>query len=156
MTRVHHVKIGEVKVGKKGDTLKAILGSCIGIAFIWKERKICGLAHCLLPESPNRLYNVGARFVTQAIPSLIALMKIKPEDFAEIEVVVVGGGNMTSFEKNEDKIVGAVNSQTALSTLQKTGLRVSFQDVGGTEGRQIEIDCDQFSYEVRRIPRIAA
>ena len=33
-----HVNIAEVKIGKNGDILKATLGSCVGIAFLWKAK----------------------------------------------------------------------------------------------------------------------
>ena len=36
-----NVHIGEIKVAKNGAILKTILGSCVGICFIWKKKGIC-------------------------------------------------------------------------------------------------------------------
>jgi chemotaxis protein CheD len=149
-----HVKIGEVRTGRRSDVLKATLGSCVGIGLFWKQQGLYGLAHCFLPEGPANQYELSARFATQALPSLIMMMKIRPANRAEIEAVVAGGGNMTQLKDGAGPHVGDLNSQVVLRSLQKAGIRIIFQDVGGTEGRQIEIDCRTGSYEVHRIPRI--
>ena len=39
MQKIFDVHIGEVKIAKNGEVLKAILGSCVGIGIIWKEKK---------------------------------------------------------------------------------------------------------------------
>ncbi len=150
-----NVHIGEVKIAKNGELLKAILGSCVGIGIIWKERKICGLAHCLLPHSPLPTFDIGARFVNQAINSLIALMKIKPADLPFITVVIAGGGNMTSpGATNPSDLVGANNFKSALQEAKKHQLSIVYAEGGGEEARRIFVDASDFSYRVERIPKI--
>jgi chemotaxis protein CheD len=149
------VHIGEVKIAKHGELLKAILGSCVGIGMIWKEKKICGLAHCLLPESPSPTFTIGARFVDQAVRSLIALLKIRTENLAEVEVIIVGGGNMTNPGADDfNELVGANNYKVALREAKKHGLRVVVADGGGEEGRKIFIDSSNLTYRIEKIPRI--
>ncbi len=155
MQKFVDVHIGEVKVAKKGETLKAILGSCVGIGIIWKKNEICGLAHCLLPESPQPTFAIGGRFVDQAIRSLIALMKIRQEDYKNIEVVIVGGGNMTSPGCTDSSdLVGANNFRVALAVAEKTGLNVIHADGGGEEGRKIFVNSSDYTFKVEKIPRI--
>lgn len=155
MQKVLDVHIGEIKIARKGEILRAILGSCVGVGFIWREKNICGLAHCLLAESPVPTFEIGARFVDQAVRSLLALMKIRAEDAAQIEVVIVGGGNMTSPGAPETKrLVGTHNFSIALREVQKNNLRVVHSDGGGEEGRKIFIDAKDFSYRIEKIPRI--
>ena len=150
-----NVYIGEVKTARRGETLKAILGSCVGIGLIWREVGVCALAHCLLPETPERRFIIGARFVDQAIPSLIAMMRIRAGDVGKIEAVVAGGGNMTAPQSsNPDELVGGRNSEVALRLIQAAGFRLLYSEVGGQQGRCIEIDSTDFSYHVRLIPRI--
>lgn len=149
------VHIGEVKVAKNGEVLKAILGSCVGIGVIWKANKTCGLAHCLLPESPTRSYEIGARFVDQAVRSLVAMMKIQPSDSAEISVVIVGGGNMTNPSASANAtLVGAANFKNAMREIQKLSLHVLHSEGGGDVGRKVWIDAREFTYQVEEIPRI--
>ena len=156
MKKVLDVHIGEVKIAKNGEQLKAILGSCVGIGVIWREKNLCGLAHCLLPEGPIRNFNIGARFVDQAYKSLMALMKIKTDDHAKVEIIIAGGGNMTSpSEKANSDLVGYNNFKKALSEAESRGLKVIFQDGGGLEGRKISIDSSDCTYLIEKIPRIS-
>lgn len=149
-----HVKIGEVKTGKRGDILKTTLGSCVGIAFLWKSENKFALAHCLLPESTDSINTIGAKFVNQAIPSLIALLKIKSENVREIEVHLAGGGNMMSqlSRKNVDH-VGTMNILAAQKLLEAQGFKIRSMDVGGEEGRQMYVDCSTGKVSVIKIQK---
>lgn len=156
MQKVLDVHIGQVKIAKNGELLKAILGSCVGIGVLWKKKGICGLAHCLLPESPTPSFEIGGRFVDQAIRSLIALMKIKPEDLDSISVVIVGGGNMTSpGVADSSELVGANNFKMAIREAKKHNLNVIYSESGGEEGRKIFVNSADFTYRVEKIPRIS-
>ena len=155
MQKVLDVHIGQLKIAKNGELLKAILGSCVGIGVIWKDKGVCGLAHCLLPESPTPTFEIGARFVDQAIRSLIAMMKIRSDDLNAVSVVIVGGGNMTSpGVADSSDLVGANNFRAALNEAKRHHLKVVFSEGGGEEGRKIFIDSSDFSYRVEKIPRI--
>lgn len=153
-SKVINVHIGDVKIARNGETLKTILGSCVGIGFIWKNRRVCGLAHCLLAEAPTKTFAVGGRFVDQAVPSLMALMKIHPEHLSEIQVILVGGGNMTQpGAKNVDALVGSNNFKIAERELKKHGLNVICLDRAGEEGRRVFINSSDGSYLIESIPR---
>lgn len=140
--REQHVHIGEVKVSRKGEYLKATLGSCVGIAFYWRQKKCGGLAHCLLPNSPTELNDIGAKYVNQAVQSLIILMKIKQENFKDIEVTVAGGGNMMGqLSKTNLSQIGKENSKAVLEVLSKLGFNIKHSDLQNNLGRVIELDC---------------
>ena len=150
-----NVHIGEVKTGAGNVELQTILGSCIGIGFLWKKRGVYGLAHCLLSKSPDQDFEIGGRYVDQAICSLTQLMSIT--DFRDIRAVVAGGANMTRREPGQtSKLVGHLNAQAALSIMAEQNIIVVHQETGGTEGRKMSIHCDTGEFQVRRIPRIAA
>ncbi len=154
-TKVINVHIGEIKVARNGEILKTILGSCVGIAFIWKKKGICALAHCLLAESPTKSFAIDARFVDQAIPSLIALMRIHPENLGEIDVVLAGGGNMTQpGAKNLGKLVGTTNFNFAERELKKRGFNFVCLDQAAEEGRRITVYSENCTYLVEPIPRL--
>lgn len=145
--------IGEIKLAKRGETLKALLGSCLGIAIFWREQKKCALAHCLLPENPHKSFEINGRFVDQAIVSMLSLLKAKPSDYTKLEVVIVGGSNLTSKHEEFEHQVGSKNVKAALKTCQRLNLPIIFQDVGGEHGRKIKIESSDFSFEVSQIPR---
>ncbi|UQV43850.1 chemotaxis protein CheD [Janthinobacterium lividum] len=147
---LHHVGMGQLCVGTHGEQLQALLGSCIGIGFIWKNGPCCGLAHCLLPEAPGADTALGApnaRYVSQAVPSLLRLMGVRQADYADIEVVLAGGASMFG-PRNGRLQVGRQNVEAAQKYLDQCGLHVSFCALGGRHGRQLLIDCARHSYAV--------
>ncbi|TNC77995.1 chemotaxis protein CheD [Janthinobacterium lividum] len=144
---LHHVGMGQLSVGTHGEQLQALLGSCIGIGFIWKNGPCCGLAHCLLPEAPGADSALGARYVSQAVPSLLRLMGVRQADYADIDVVLAGGASMFG-PRNGRLQIGRQNAEAAQKYLDQCGLHVSFCALGGRHGRQLLIDCASRSYAV--------
>lgn len=147
---LHLVGMGQLSVGTQDEQLQALLGSCIGIGFIWKKGHCCGLAHCLLPEAPGAGSSPGApgaRYVSQAVPSLLRLMGVRQADYADIEVVLAGGASMFG-PRNGRLQVGRQNVEAAQKYLDRCGLHVSFCALGGRHGRQLLIDCAHLSYAV--------
>ncbi|CDG83054.1 chemotaxis protein CheD [Janthinobacterium agaricidamnosum] len=149
----HHLQqvgMGQLKVGARDEQLQAVLGSCVGIAFIWKKGGRCGLAHCLLPESPDADNSLGARYVSQAVPSLLRLMGARQSDYPDIEVVLAGGASMFSGRSGRLQ-VGQQNVAAARKYLSQCGLHVEYCELGGRCGRQILIDCADQSYSITKI-----
>jgi len=150
------VHIGEIKIAKRGETLKAILGSCVAVALIWRERKVCGLAHCLLPSSGDTNFKLGARYVDQAINSLLAMMKIKQNDYDKIEVIIVGGGTLSDFESTHNSTqIGINNFNKAQEIIKKLGMKILCSDGLGIDGRKISLDTESYIFSIERIPRIS-
>lgn len=143
-----HVKIGEVKIGENGDILKATLGSCVGIAFIWKKKNVCGLAHCFLPETNTESMVTGGKYVNQAILSLMRLMSIRKDDISEIEVYLCGGGNMMNklFKSNTSQI-GRFNAEAAYKYLSHHGFKITKEALGSHTGSKIVVDCTNYNVE---------
>ena len=147
---LHLVGMGQLSVGTRDEQLQALLGSCIGIGFLWKKGHCCGLAHCLLPEAPAAASALGApnaRYVSQAVPSLLRLMGVRQADYGDIEVVLTGGASMFG-PRNGRLQVGRQNVEAAQKYLERCGLAVSFCALGGRHGRQLLIDCARHSYAV--------
>ncbi|MFK7893844.1 MAG: chemotaxis protein CheD [Granulosicoccus sp.] len=150
-----NVHIGEVKTGRGNQELHTILGSCIGIGFLWKKRGFYGLAHCLLPRSPAKFEGSGGRYVDQAINTLCERMDIT--NLKDVRAIVAGGANMTSpGSNNPEKLIGYQNAQSAIELLDQMKVRIIHEDTGGYEGRKVSICCESGDFEVRAIPRIAA
>jgi chemotaxis protein CheD len=144
------VGIGELKIGGRSDRLQALLGSCVGIAFIWEKRNRCGLAHCLLPEAPGQQAGMSARYVSQAVPALLRLIGACEADYADICVVVAGGANMLNACSSRFQI-GRQNADAAEKYLRQRGLDIQYCHVGGQCGRTIVVDGGNHSYMVNDI-----
>jgi len=150
-----YVRMGELALGRSPTILKATLGSCIGIAFLWRERGLFALAHCLLAWAPEPCMPSGARYVDQAISSLLRMLEAKPGDYAQLEAHLAGGGNMSQHEASDNRtpMVGQLNIEAALQVLQTQGIRVHSQDMGGIHARRMRLDCAKGSVRVEYVPR---
>ena len=148
----HYVGMGEVRVGSRGELLQATLGSCVGIALLWEKGGRCGLAHCLLPAAPGPMIRIGARYVSQGVRSLVAMLGAAPADYPDVKVIIAGGARMLRTRAGVPN-VGELNAQAALRHLAECGLRVSHIDVGGRRPRQLLIDCADQRFVINPIER---
>lgn len=150
---VMHVKIGEVKVARSPTILKATLGSCVGIAFISRKSGLFGLAHCLLPMAPDSSSEIGAKYVSQAIPSLMKLMDIKASDIRDVEVYVAGGSDMNDPEKIKASSphIGEQNAMASRKILTDMGFRLSRFETGHKCAMQIHVVCESGKVEIYKI-----
>lgn len=150
-----HVRMGELALGQSPTILKATLGSCVGIALIWRARGLFALAHCLLPYAPQAGMPPGARYVDQAIASLLGLLQARPEHYAQIETHLAGGASMSRREECDTRtpLVGRLNVQAALKLLEGFGLTVCSKDLGGNLARQMRLDCAEAVVSVASVPR---
>ena len=144
------VGIGQLKIGARTDQLQALLGSCVGIAFIWKKRGRCGLAHCLLPDAPQAQDALSARYVSQAVPALLTLLGASEADYPDIQVVLAGGATMLNARSSRLQI-GQQNIDAARRHLRKCGLNVQYCRIGGKCGRTLTVDCATSSFIVNEI-----
>lgn len=150
-----HAQIGEVKIGREGQTLHALLGSCVGVGFLWPKRHIFGLGHCLLSKSAQVTEELGGRHVDQAIWSLMRLMDISKEERRQVHVILVGGGNMTMADNTPDaRLVGSINATFAKKAVKLEGLRLIHDDLGGNHARKVSIDCTTGQFTVKQIQRL--
>lgn len=148
------VRMCEVRIGRGTDVLRAILGSCVGIGLLWRRRGLYGMAHCLLPESPQGEPGQGAKYVTGAMPSLLQMMELERRDQDEVEAVVAGGACMVQHATMpRHGLIGEQNVRMAHRLLAETRIKVVHVDVGGESGRQLVIDCAQHQFAVKTFGR---
>jgi chemotaxis protein CheD len=154
--KIIQVNIGQAKFTSSGQTLQTILGSCVGIGLLLPEKKLFGLAHCLLPLAPPDERGTEARFVDHAVPLLLELMGIIGPDARKVEAVLVGGGCMLGdVLGRKSGLIGSDNVLAARQVLKQKSIRIVFEDVGGHFGRQLFIHGDSGSYDVKKILRSA-
>lgn len=151
LNHMSYVLSGQMQVGQGEQVLTALLGSCVGIGMIWRREGRCGLAHCFLPEGVEAGAS-SARYVSAAVPRLLALLGVRREQYDEVDVVIAGGARMLNL-RALDGAVGTRNIEVARSQLSLRGLNVAFQDVGGSQGRRLSIDCNRQTFSVVRIAR---
>jgi chemotaxis protein CheD len=149
------VQIGQVKIGREGQSLNAILGSCVGLGFLLPETGVFGLAHCLLAKSNGSCTKGDGRHVDQAIVSLLSKMEVADDMQRKLRVFLAGGANMTLPSGTDpSRLVGLVNATYARKALREARLRVIHEDTGGDHGRRVTIDCTSGDFSIEAIPRL--
>ncbi len=126
------VGIGEVQVKQGDEVLVAYgVGSCVVIILYDEEKRIGGLAHCLLP-SGNRN---SLKYPKGAIEEMIRQMSVLGVKKNSIVAKIVGGATM--FNGFERHAIGRRNIKRAREELDKRDIPVIAEDVFGTWGRSV-------------------
>jgi chemotaxis protein CheD len=135
---MENVRMGELAVsGTVGDELVAIgLGSCIGLALVDRTAHVAGLAHVVLPESQGK-GEPRAKFADLAVPDLIERVLVAGAVKRRLEAVLVGGARMFSVGAGLD--IGARNAEAVREALDKEGIRIRAEEIGGNRGRTARI-----------------
>lgn len=151
----HHVRIGQIKVGAGDEVLKTVLGSCVGIALLWPAKGKYALAHCLLPFATGK-DDRPSRYVDQAVPRMLELLEVGPDDISALVAVVGGGARMMEADKVYLKfVVGDENLRMARKTLEEAGIHIVAFEPGVDRGTKMRIDCRTGGFEIERLPKAA-
>lgn len=133
-----HALIGQIRVGSSG-TLKATLGSCVGIALISRDPRVCGLAHCLLPAAASGAACLDARYASHAVGNLLRKMAVGPDGQRKLRAYLCGGAHVLRIARP----IGQLNLSACRARLRLHGIRlVEELETGGDRSCEMEVDCE--------------
>ena len=132
------VGMGQIAAARAPEQMRAILGSCIGLALYHARCKTAVMAHIVLPESAGRDGTPG-KFADTAVPHMLGLLRERGVPIHGVTAKFAGGANM--FQGSGPLQIGDANIEAVTAALNKAGIRVVGQDVGATRGRRIDFDC---------------
>lgn len=132
------VGMGQVILAAAPRQLSAVLGSCVGVALYHRRLKLGALAHVVLPDSVGRPC-VPGKFADTAIPHMIQQLEAKGALRGQLVAKIAGGACM--FGAGGPLQIGDNNIEAVTKALGAVGLRIQAQDVGGTKGRRVALDC---------------
>ncbi len=141
MTKIVDVQIGQVKAGKGKVILQSkAIGSCVAIVAYDAIKSIGALAHVMLPgAAPAKKSVEKTKYTANAIDAIVNKMSKLGSKKDDIEVVLVGGGNVLN---REDDTICKDNIESALKLLSEKQLKVRAQAVGGTARRSVSLDVE--------------
>jgi chemotaxis protein CheD len=140
MREIVDVNTGEVKVGGKKIVLRSLaIGSCIVIAAYDIKRKIGAMAHVMLPGSAPEKTSEKTRYAADAIDEMINKMIGAGSNKDDINVCLVGGGNVL---KRQDDTICKDNIESTTRVLEKKQIPVRSTVLGGTERKGILLDVE--------------
>lgn len=138
-----HVGIAEMKVSFQPNRLITMgLGSCVGVALYDPVNRIGGLLHIMLPDS-TMFDNVTkpAKFADLGIPLLVAQIRRKGGKVNYLQAKMAGGAQMFSGANEKFMLnIGERNVSSARSALNRLGIKVLAEEVGGSRGRTMILD----------------
>lgn len=156
-TNETRVGISDYKISTAPYKIMTVgLGSCIGTIVYDPVSKVGGLSHIMLPDSkPFEKGNTEdlnlAKYANTALPLMVKELKRKAPD-ANFQAKISGGANMFGFKNNlATANIGQRNVDAVLKQLKDLKIPVVGQDIGGSSGRTMIVDLNNFSTLIRAV-----
>jgi chemotaxis protein CheD len=144
-----NVGVAQVRFSSSPSILRTILGSCVGICVYDRMKKIGGLAHILLPNDQSS----GAtpeKYAETAIPLLVNQLLKEGGKKEFMSAKIAGGASMFKFDTNIALgQIGDRNIEETKKVLQKLGIPLLEEDVGGHAGRVIDFFLEDGRMKVK-------
>ena len=123
------------------------LGSCIALILFDYKNNVSGMSHILLPKSrqnktikfPHKYANLSAKLLIQELLNHGAMRK-------NIKAIIVGGSKIFDLDEN---FMGIDNTKAIKKELEKLEIKIIGDNTGGSEGRVVIFDTNDFSVYVK-------
>lgn len=149
----HVVMPGEHFVAREATEIVTLLGSCVAACMWDQKRKIGGMNHFMLPDSPGEELLSAASFPLRyglyAMERLVNDLLMMGAKRETLMAKVFGGGNITGASGVTN--VGRRNSEFVLDFLRKDKIKVGAIDLGGLHSRRIRFYTDTGKVRVYRV-----
>ncbi len=137
-----NLRPGELIITDQPTIVTTLLGSCISICLYHPRKKIGGMCHCLLPARMDHQSDKSPySFVNDTISHMLEVME---QDYRipcrEIKVKLFGGANVLQTKPTfagSGKSVGLQNIEAARAVIERYGLEITSQKVGGDNGYKL-------------------
>jgi chemotaxis protein CheD len=134
---VHRVGIADFAVDGDGAVLSTSgLGSCLGVALHDESAGVAGLAHVMLPDAPEEPPN-PAKYTDSGITVVLEAMWDEGASDGATVAKLAGGSAMFEFD-SQDHSIGDRNVARAREVLERRGVPIVAEDVGGDAGRSVQ------------------
>lgn len=148
------IPMGGLEIGKDKTRLQTFVGSCVAICLYDKSKKICGMAHVMLPKNNTGNSTIGTKFegkyADDAINALIKKMnQIYPNLI--LEAKIVGGAKI--FDKIENELIsniGKRNISTIQLILKEKKIPLISQHLNLLNGCWVTFDCNSQEFFVKQ------
>lgn len=159
--RRHLVRPGEHHVTDEPMILTTLLGSCVSVCLFDPVARLIGMNHFLLPmrnpasREPVLATDAG-RYGLWAMEMLVNDLLKRGARREQLRAKAFGGANVlhdAGNTRSDHFNIGASNVAFVRQFLDRDGIPLVAQDLGGLHGRQIHFYGGDYSVFLRRIPR---
>lgn len=150
MSEIITVGVAQIRNSTSPAVLRTILGSCVGICIYDKTKKIGGMAHILLPNNQKGNTASLEKYADTAIPLLVKKLMQEGAKKEFMSAKIAGGASMFKFGSNIALgQIGDRNIEQTKIELQKLGITILVEDVGGNAGRVLDFFLEDGRLKVR-------
>jgi chemotaxis protein CheD len=134
------VNTGQVRLGRSNDILRSLaIGSCIAVAAYDYRDGTGAMAHIMLPGVAPENAMEKTRYAEDAIEEIVGLMNFDYSRKSNIEVCLVGAGNV--LQRRGDTIC-VENIRSTIEVLERKNIPIRATALGGTERKSIFLDVE--------------
>lgn len=128
------------------------LGSCVGVCAYDPIAKAGALLHAMLPEQNGQATALATKYVDSGIRRMLEELAEVGAARHRLVVHLTGGAHMLTAPGFKNTLnIGARNAETARAVLQREGLRVAGEDIGGHWGRTVKLYVSNGRVTVRSV-----
>ena len=130
------------------------LGSCVGVAAYDPSSGVSGMAHIMLPNSfPDKLVERPGKFADTAFEAMLAQMIALGANADRIQVALCGGAQVFRFGQELSSMlqIGERLTVAAREQIQRLGIRLVGEDLGGNLGRTVTFTSESGEVRVRTV-----
>ncbi len=141
---------------KTQKTLRAFLGSCVGVVLIDNIAKIGGLLHILLPEPPAKAaVDEPEKYASTAVPLFIEAMTSKGATIENMVAFVAGGSLVGQVSMMDLKLdIGGKSAEIVEHYLKLENIKIDTVETGGYLSSQISLNLETLECEIKPILNI--
>ena len=150
---------GCLRVGRTGERLAAHLEGPALAILIWDPvSQVGGCGHFLLPSSRTAVTKTAAsdepaRYVDAGLPQLIQAVLAAGGELGRLQVTLAGGAVASGKDLFQ---VGQRNLTAARKALWQLKLLVQREEIGGSQSRDLSLECTQGTVRVQTLVGICA
>ncbi|TFH43564.1 MAG: chemotaxis protein CheD [Chrysiogenales bacterium] len=149
MSQIITVGVAQIRNSTSPAILRTILGSCVAICIYDRIKKIGGMAHILLPQNLKRVAT-PEKYAHTAIPLLVKTIIQEGARKENLSAKITGGASMFKFGSNITLgQIGERNIDQTKEELQKIGIPILVEDLGGNLGRVIDFYLEDGRMKVK-------
>jgi chemotaxis protein CheD len=145
---------GEYFVSWAPAEIATLLGSCVSACLWDSHRKIGGMNHFMLPDSPQEAHTLGEktkslRYGLYAMECLINDLLTMGAKREHLRAKVFGGANITGALNTQH--IGRRNAEFVIDFLHKDKIKVAASDLGGPHSRRVLFNTQTGAVRVERV-----
>ncbi|MBI5696812.1 MAG: chemotaxis protein CheD [Nitrospirae bacterium] len=154
--KVVELRPGEIHVADGPTLIRTLLGSCVSVCLFSPQAKVGAMSHSVLPYPRYRPPVHDVRYVECALEEMLDEMLLLGIPSSGLEAKLFGGAEM--FHKTDEQVrfarlIGDGNTVAARTFLEREGVRVVSECIGGNNGMKLVFNTSTGVVFVRKLTR---